>query len=277
MEVIMKIVLPILMVIFSLTIFTNNIFAYPISNGLVSYWQFNNNGTDKTGRGHDGQLNGDASYTYANNNFKQALYLDGDFDYFSVPDHADFDFTTSFTAVFWINPIEKNENVTLLGKWKYLGGNERAYLIDINSTDNIQTIFNYSGGSTEGYSSNVSVTFNQWQQIAVVYNGSTVTVYKNATAGNAQSTSSPLPNNPNDLLLGAYNGTENDGVYPDGYFYQGYIDEVKLFDRALSSSEILQDYQYVTNGIPDDPSTIPEPLSILLLGIAVAIKKFTKK
>ena len=273
----MKKVLHTLMIVFALTVFASNLFAYPINNGLVAYWQFNNDGTDETGRGHTGELNGDASYTYVNDNFEQSLYLDGDFDYFSVSDHADFDFTTTFTAIMWINPVDKNDHVTLLGKWKYMGGSERAYIIDINSSDRIETILNYSGGSAEGYTSNISVTFNEWQQIAVVYNGSTITVYKNAAAGNSQSTSSPLANNPNNLLLGAYNGNENDSVYPDGYFYQGYIDEVKLFDRALSGSEILTDYEYVTNGIPDDPSPIPEPLTLVLLGIAVAVRKLLKK
>lgn len=272
----MKHILIVFLLFMVLLAFGNSATAYPISDGLVSYWQFNDGGTDKTGRGHTGQVHGDASYEFVDDNFERALHLGGDSGYFSVPDHADFDFFTQFTAILWINPVDKNEDVTLIGKWKYMGGSERAYMVNISSADNVSTILNYDGGSADGYTSNIKVSFGQWQQIAIVYNGSSVTVYKNAVPGIAQSTSSPLANNPNNLLLGAYNWFDLDAVYPNGYFYEGWIDEVKFFERALTGTEITQDFQYVTNGIPDDPQqVIPEPLSFVLMisGLSVLMRK----
>jgi hypothetical protein len=86
----------------------------------------------------------------------------------------------------------------------------------------------------------------QWQQIAVTWNGSIITVYYNGQPdGTAAFTQGPIQTSTGDLEIGFYSG----GV-PVPYFY-GSIDEVRIYNYALSASEIQALYNEKFGQITD--------------------------
>jgi hypothetical protein len=86
-----------------------------------------------------------------------------------------------------------------------------------------------------GYKNNLyPLQTNKWYHVAVTYNGSNIIAYINGTQANniAQSTG-PILTDDDPLLIGNLPGF--------GYF-DGVIDEVRIYDRVLTEGEILQLY-----------------------------------
>ena len=75
---------------------------------------------------------------------------------------------------------------------------------------------------------------NTWTHLALTYNGSTLTLYRNGVAvatSNVSGTLSPTT------------GTLQIGGSQYGEYFKGLIDEVRIYNRALSATEIQTIYQ----------------------------------
>jgi hypothetical protein len=94
--------------------------------------------------------------------------------------------------------------------------------------------------SYELLDSGVPVTENEWTHIALVQNGAQVDIYVDGMSENSVSNgAAPALSNPPNAVIGAYMWW---GHHPGGCF-NGSIDEVRIYDRALSAEEIQQLYQ----------------------------------
>lgn len=84
----------------------------------------------------------------------------------------------------------------------------------------------------------ITVTPNQWNHLAAVLSGSSITLYVNGqTNSQMTGTLASIPNiQSGPLVIGAtdYN--------PPGRFYNGAIDEVRIYNRALSATEVSDEY-----------------------------------
>ena len=94
------------------------------------------------------------------------------------------------------------------------------------------------GGFNEGTDITVCqpspLPINTWTHLAVTYNGSTLTLYRNGVAvatSNVSGTLSPTT------------GTLQIGASQFGEYFKGLIDEVRIYNRALSDTEIQALYQ----------------------------------
>jgi uncharacterized delta-60 repeat protein len=96
---------------------------------------------------------------------------------------------------------------------------------------------------------NVSVSLNAWQHIVVTFQpGVGTTLYKNGNQAIGTTTAIYYDPSDSDLVIG------RQGIYNQGYF-NGYIDNVVVYDRVLTAAEILQRYQdfsYSENGLLAD-------------------------
>ncbi|MGB9561394.1 MAG: LamG domain-containing protein, partial [bacterium] len=68
-----------------------------------------------------------------------------------------------------------------------------------------------------------------WNHIALTYNGTTMKLYINGAQANSQSLSGAITTNSNNLIIGEK--------------FTGRIDEVRIYDRALSAAEIRCHYE----------------------------------
>ncbi len=91
----------------------------------------------------------------------------------------------------------------------------------------------YTGDTGPNRQQTAPVDFNQWQQVAVIYTASSVTFYKNGVRYRTYPTSGQ--NTVNKFTLG------KDPNWGD--YFNGKIDEVRVYDRALSDMEIEQLYE----------------------------------
>ena len=215
------------------------------TNNLVGYWPFDNDVQDKSGNGNNGTNYG---ATFDVGKINQALSFDGVNDYVEVSDAASLDITDKITVETWVkantwdnpgapynvrNIIDKAEHETGRSYGLYFFGGLLHFRINKNSNADASGALPLLG---------------EWNHIAGTYNGSEVKLYVNGAKVGEKSYSGTILTNDKPLYIGA-------GVARQ-YWFSGLIDEVKIYNRALDATEILQHYNDVGSlgAVPSDKS-----------------------
>jgi len=213
--------------------YSNSIYTLPDHE-----WRFDLNGYDYTGN-KDATLNG--GYTWVTGKQAHAIDLNGSSGYVSIPDSPALDNMDKFTISVWIKmhslpPANKYYN--LVSKED---GNTGSYRIVINSNGTghiaMPTTNNgwYSSGTTADWTTPLQV--DTWYNITATYDGSYLRIYVNGSlAGTgSQAISGNLINSPHPLRF---------GYAPSAIFsyFDGVIDNVRIYDGALDSGDVLNLY-----------------------------------
>jgi hypothetical protein len=151
-------------------------------------------------------------------------------NYVQVADAASLDITGDLTLEAWIYP--RALTVDRLIVTKRDGGGICNYQMYINS-DNEGLSF-YAGGGTE-YQTSLVPSLNQWNYVAIVRSGTTLTFYLNSQT---QTIAGPGSLTANDQPIQI--GSRALGSTPEAF--DGFIDEIRITNRALTPAEIAADY-----------------------------------
>src|SRR5205823_8333271 len=163
----------------------------------------------------------------------------------SVVEAADIDALTPGTAATfeaWVTlNAAPNEVASVFNKWNQTADDE--YLFGIDTDRTLLFGWHTTGGNTcpsASYNSANSVSIvplSALTHIAVVRNGATVTFYVNGTADASLTVSdaNPFVNGLNSLRIG---GQGRGGA---NRFFNGLIDEARIYNRALTAAEIQSD------------------------------------
>ncbi len=205
------------------------------SSGIVSWWSGEDNANDIVGT-NNGVLIGGASY--APGQVGQAFLFDGSSGYVSIPDSQSLDsFVTNITIELWIMVNQTTPN----GDWRGIvtKGNSSWRLQGKNGSGTVN--FAANGVSTD-LSCNKNINDNNWHHIAAVYDGTNINIYVDGLLDATKPATGLIFQNNDPVYLGA----NPEAPYP--YFFNGLLDEVTLYNRALSSEEIQNIYIAGTNG-----------------------------
>ena len=147
----------------------------------------------------------------------------------TINDSASLRLTSAMTLEAWVNPS------AVTGAWRDViyKGNDNYYLE--GSSDNGGVIAaggTFAGGNGNLYGSAVLPT-NAWSHIAATYDGAALRLYFNGTLVSSQAQTGAIATSTNPLQIGG------DSIY--GQFFQGAIDEVRIYNRALTQAEIQAD------------------------------------
>ena len=220
----------------------------PFSDGLVAYYPFNGNAKDESDNGNDGTVNG-ATLTKDRFGKKNSAY---DFD--GLNDHILVEHSSQFTSIpitvfAWLYPREYKyaEIITKLAncnnygwafKWRIK--KENLYFNFYDTTGkNVQ----YRGGHRLKYP---IISLNKWILITVTYDGTNGKAFLNGEEIDNFSSAFEILNVQNYLAIGGNFIERNVCGYPTEFF-NGIIDEVRIYNRALSSQEIQQFYNHASN------------------------------
>src|SRR6266511_1496066 len=215
-----------------------------ISSGLVAYWKFDEGtGTtaaDSSGNGNTGTLANGPSWTsgIAGN----ALYFDGTDDNVTVADSNSLDLTNSFTFSAWVNPASAFTDFrSILAKnYKYyLYASSTGFCGDGSALGGFYEVMDTVACQPS------SLPVNTWTHLTLTYNGSVLTLYRNGGAVATANVSGTLSSSTGTLQIGA-------SEY--GEYFQGLIDEVRVYNRALTNTEIQTIYQQAAVSLPFDYS-----------------------
>jgi Concanavalin A-like lectin/glucanases superfamily len=196
-----------------------------IASGVVSWWPGDGNANDIID-GNNGALQNGA--TYAPGKVGEAFSLDGVDDYAEVPDAANLDIVDEITIDAWIYPNTVNSVTGNRIVDKNTGGLNDGYLLDIVRTK-LRLI-----ASGDDAQSIQSIPVNTWTHVAGTYDGANIKLYINGVLDNTVVTTGPIPTNNLSLLIGETHPIPNSFDVK----FDGMIDEVEIYNRALSASEI---------------------------------------
>jgi hypothetical protein len=243
--------------------------SYISSTGLVGYWPFNGNANDESGNNNNGTINGATLTTDRFGNANSAYSFNGVSDFINIVNSSSLNPTTSITICGWIKSRSTNSFDRIINKSHNIAQNYATYqLITRNAslnatpgftlrfgTGNSQTTSDYSySGDNIG-----NVYFDTWQFIVGTWDGTTMKFYQNGILISTISRTGLLNYTNGDLQFGK--GTGGTGL---PQFYKGEIDDIGIWNRALTQAEITAMY----NGViySDSCNSVSGPLAQGLVG-----------
>jgi len=199
---------------------------------LVGWWKFDegagSTAADSSGNGNDGTLNGPVEWT-TDAHDGTALSFNGPYNYVLVQDSPSLNPTRQITIAAWIKPSWTGNN-RILQKSEGQGDNQYRLLKEWG--DN--TKFELPGVGTL-FSENPGVLppYGEWTHLAATYDGSTMKLYFDAVVVDEMDASGEMTTSTGTLCIGTKHETA-----PGGDEYHGIMDDVRIYNRALSQSEI---------------------------------------
>ena len=212
-------------------------FASPSGTGLVGYWSMDEGSgsyaTDFSGKNNAGVFpGGTANPTWVDGKRGKALNFDGSNDYVAITNANSTLKLTSSDGTFsaWVKPN------TISGFDGIIGNNFGSGWWFILNAGKIAF---WAATDAAVYDSNTVVPNGQWTHILVTYNNAskTATFYKNGVFDGSQVTANTIGNGGTTFYIG------NDGRDGAGYPFDGLIDDVRIYNRALSAAEIQALYK----------------------------------
>jgi len=211
---------------------------YRLLADAVAWYRAESNAIDSAG-GHNGTLQGGASYTLGSVN--RSFQLDGASGYVQVPDNPVWDFgSNELTIDVWINFTSiRNGSLPAIVAQDEGGGGTNKWIYGYDGTSFFLHINDPVNGAIWLRSAPFALNMNQWYNVALSRNGTTFTFFANGVAIGADTSSRDFPAVSAPLAIGFSEGLE---------YLHGLIDDAVLFDRALSESEIETIYRGASNG-----------------------------
>jgi hypothetical protein len=206
-----------------------------VRNGLVLELHFNelagSTVYDLSGNNNNGTIYG---ATRVQEGFGRALSFDGIDDYVLVPDSVSLRLTSSFTIMAWIYPKSAGENNygRILAKYS-----ESYYSVQMEAGTRVSMGI---ASTTYAVTPLGSVPFNTWSHIAFTFDKTLpvnqIKAYVNGVLKATGTRTTDVPTSTDPLYIG--NRVDLTRTF------DGLIDEVCIYNRALSEDEIKAIYNY---------------------------------
>jgi glucose/arabinose dehydrogenase/PKD repeat protein len=203
----------------------------PPSSGLVAAFGFNEtSGTiapDASGTGNDGTI---LNATRTTGKYGSALVFNGSNAWVTVADAASLDLTAGMTLEAWVYPRTSSGWRTVVLKER--AGQQLSYALYGNTNTNRASV-EISNGSNLDVRAPATLALNAWSHLAATYDGATLRLFVNGTQVGSRAVTGAMVVSGNPLRIGG------NSVW--GEYFNGYIDELRVYNRALSASEIATD------------------------------------
>ena len=225
--------------------------AHAAAGGIVAAYSFDEaSGStlgDQSGNGHPGTIVG---ATWAAGKYGTGLSFNGTSSRVDLPPLGTF-YKTGFTFEAWVNKSTAKQDVGILGAWNYPGGGPMLWVDHVAG----RHYLTLDAGLGSYLDSGQAPATGQWQYLSATYDGTTARYYidgvqvaSRAFAGNVGDTDT--------WRIGAY------GNSPFGFF-DGTIDDVRIYDRALTTAEVQGD---MTQRVGEDTAAPTAPTAFSKTG-----------
>ncbi|HEY1663123.1 MAG TPA: LamG-like jellyroll fold domain-containing protein [Verrucomicrobiae bacterium] len=230
----------------------------PPPSGLVGWWKGDGNAWDSSSNGNNGVVNGNLSY--GSGEVGQCFLMDGSTAFVHIPASSNMNVGTGggFSIEGWIDPADVSVEHPMV-EWNNGQGYGSHFWISVRGVGNIYAnLVDTAGAFHQIVSANGLVQSNVFQHVALTYNKTSglATLYLNGVMVTQQNLGNFTPQTSYDLYLG-YRPTPDIENY-----WVGGIDEMSLYNRALSQSEIQAIYNAGSSGkcfTPTPPVIITQP------------------
>ena len=183
---------------------------------------------DSTGNGRTGTIAGGAART-ASGRYGRGLTFDGVNDLVTVPDADPLDLTVGMTLEAWVKPTALSGYRTVVLKERPAG---LAYAL-YASRDTTPPSANITTDVEHASPSTSALPLNVWSHVAATYDGTHLDLYVNGSLVASHAVSGSVFTSARALVIGG------NRIWSE--WFKGSIDEVRVYDRALSALEIQAD------------------------------------
>jgi hypothetical protein len=215
--------------------------ANVVTNGLVlcldaanrkSYITGSTSWSDMSGNGMIASMSGSVPF---NNTLEQGTFTFGNQASFIIPENSALN-TQTPTVEVWARTNALSQN----GFWFEKGNVNTQYSLFQQGTNTIWRQYINEVGGTRDLLVTTSTYINttNWFQVVGTFTSGTRRLYINGVLVNSDSQTGTLNTNANGMSIGVFGGFN--GVR--GYYYNGNISSVKVYNRALTAEEVQQNY-----------------------------------
>jgi len=209
------------------------------SNGLSGWWPFNNNALDESGNGNNGIVNGSTITSDRLTHSSSAYSFNGSSDYIGIPNNSTLSFDTNISISFWFNISSPNTGYMIDRDICGFSNDWSIYC------DNQRINFRTGLSGSDQILSSDSILLNTWHHCAVVRNTTSIKLYIDNVIQNTLSVNSNAFTN-NSLQIYFGDQVCNSNIAPN---FSGKLDDIGIWNRALSDSEITKLFSYTNTGI----------------------------
>jgi hypothetical protein len=235
---------------------------YIPTNGLVAWYPFSGNANDESGNGNNGNVNGAGLTTDRFGNLNSAYDFNGNGDFIQALYSQTPDFNSGITMQAWVRIDGTNTNypcATQNGDFCFQfviasssSFDDGHYRISLNQStlDFIGRVNSVSNGAGTTSQTVIDPNSPEWHHIVTTYDNTNVTIYVDGLMEGQNSWSGTIGQGLNTVMFGKSMNSSN---YP--YYTKGKIDDVGVWNRALTSCEVQQLYNAQASSVSAAVST----------------------
>ncbi len=237
----------VLFLLFYLT-HANGACTSPPSN-MVSWWKADGNPDDFVGTNHGTLVNGT---TYASGMVGQAFSFDGLNDYVNVGNASSLK-PAQFTLDAWVKATSFSNLYSTVISHGSTTGWVNPYFLGFTSSGVLRFITYHNSIGSHETDAPGSIAANEWHHIAATFDGTEKKLYIYGVLVANDSVPYEIVYDSTPVLI----GEDTDLGMPAGIPFSGLIDEVEIFNRALSGDEIAAIYNAGSDGKCTQQTAIP--------------------
>ena len=232
--------------LYSETSVTSSTLDYPASTGAIALYELEGN-ADDTGGTYDGTAtdvawvplydgNDGGTVTYAAPSvsapFLKAGVFNGSSSYMDIRPLEDALNGGYYSFSMWVNPADLTSNQRII----YTQTAKSNFAVSLSNS--VLAFYQYDASVSYKEVTYTGLQANTWTHIVGLWDGSNIKLYINGSPEGSTAITSIRSFESNQFVIGRYITT---------LYYNGLIDQVRIFNKALDSGEILQLYNEPNN------------------------------
>lgn len=212
-----------------------------LGKGLVGDWAMNGNAKDNTPYGNNGTINGATLTTDRKGRANSAYSFNGTSDYIGVGSVPQISATSNWTVSFWMKPNAVINYQNPFDANYTLNGGDTGPRFEEYSDHTFTPNGNFGfalssvGGPLQGFDLNTELVAGSWYFVAATRNANTIQAYVNGSQTVNQSNTNWPPSFANTVIGVGYQNLS-------GRYFNGSIDDVRIYNRGLSAAEVTSLY-----------------------------------
>jgi hypothetical protein len=217
--------------------------SYLPSNGLIGWWPFNGNANDESLNGNNGMVVGASLSTDRFGDVNKAYSFDGDMDYVKVLPLPILDNSFDFSLSTFILPSTSTGSRQFIVSrgYDYATGGFFLCHESVQNSDKLRFTVNGYGSLNLLTSNSYSIPYSNWQHFVAVKENNSIKLYINGLLTDSSIYSNQLLSNSDTLYFGVHRfQNQAPGWFP--YYFNGKIDDIGIWNRALNQEEITSLY-----------------------------------
>ncbi len=264
----------------TLPIYSQILPSWVPEKGLVAFWPMSGNGDDASGNAHHGAVHGASLIPDRFGMENSAFSFDGN-SFIDVTDAASLNPTSGLTLSMWVQTTTDHSLAGVLGKWNNYGGivgvNKEQFCFNVSDTNHGVNFGLKTKDNFKVYPREDTVIYKNgnWNHYVGTYDGSNARLFVNGRQVSSYRTSGPIEVFAQNFEIGRIAGGQP--TCATAYYFTGNIDDVGMWNRALSVAEIsallsgcpgleavitpLGDLSFCQGGSVDLKTSIPEGAS----------------